>query len=784
MFINNILTFLRDIKNNKLFNFINIFGLSIGFACSIVLLAIILHFLSFDKFHNNSNYIYQAFSKHTDAGNSFYSVSNSYMVGKTLLNDIPEIKNTASVSFPNEWLLISGNKKFKRSGRYADPSIFSIFTIPILGKLSSNAFNGINSISISESLAKKYFGSPAAALGRILLRHDSNSDIELSISSVFQDMPGNSVLNFNFLMPMDLYIKNNPAITSWGDREFVTYIQVHKNVNIDELNKKLRGFIQLQNKYDKDELTLSKFDELLLNFPGSHDIGYIVIFVLTLIGAGILIIASVNFINLSTSRASKRAKEVSIRKVVGANRSSLIIKFFSESIFTAILAAILSLCLAEGMLPLINNSFGGYVHFQIPFNNYFFLSSLILIVLLVGLGAGVFTAFFLFSFSPVLIKNGSIPGLGKKYLSKKYLLVFQFVISTIMIFSSLVIYRQISYIKNKDLGININHIIKFEISKNIKEKLEPFKNEMNSLTCIKSFTFSDDNPVEMMISSSSPKWDGKPEGMNNFINLCRVSDKFLYTFNIKLIEGKDIDDLSSQGKNNFLINEKMVELMGKENPIGERLSFNGMNGHILGVVKDFNMGNLMQGIMPVVIYKNNENLNYCFVRTRDGELPKTISVLKDLYGKYEKVAPFTYTFLDEDFVKSHFFVDIAGNLVNIFAVVSILISCLGLFGLTAFIIEQRRKEIGIRKVLGASVISILSMVSKNFVYLVIIANIIALPIGYFLMSNFLKIFAYRTEIGPWLIFSVVGFEIILALITINYHSIKISISNPVECIKK
>ncbi len=786
MLLNYLKTIYRDLIHNKLYTFISIFGLAVGISASLVLVTLVMSLLSQDKFHEKGDRICQAFSRtnYNQAGEEISSTM-SVLLGDALVSEIPEIVNSVTITSTNaEKAFIVGDKKFHEKGIWANPSLFTIFSFPVIAKTTDSIFNDLNSISISESLAKKYFGAIDSSLGQAITLRSNFDKREAYVSSVFKDVPFNSTLKFDYVMPIEFFLNKNQGL-GWGNRFSRVFIELEQNINVDVLNNKIKDFIKDHTDWLQSELFLHKYENIFLDNPYGGTSYESRIKILLSIGLGILFMASINFINLSISRTTKKAKEVGLRKVVGAGKRSLIFRFIGESVIITFLAMFLAICFTEIIVPYINQSFLDYVNLKIviPYSNLYFYFSLIVILAVVSLISGLYPAFFLSSFSPIsVLKGKSLLGKNPIFM-RKALVVIQFIFSGLFIIVTIASSKQLNLIKNKDLGVNIEQVLSFSFTNKVEKHFSAFRHDLKLNSQVKGFTSTDFQPTGVYSSTSDPYWEGKPEKLNDMFPTLHVSDGFIKTFNIDIINGRDFEEGDSVDISNFIINEKMASIIGKDNPVGLKLSFWGEEGQIIGVVKNFHIGDLMTEIRPLIIIKNPMRTFLAWVRFDSETLPEVINHLKRTYAKYENEFPLSYSFLKEDFVKMHGGVIMSSRFNVLFATIAIIISCLGLIGLTALTAEQKTKEIGIRKVLGAPIASILFLLSKGLMQLVILSFIISAPISYYVVNDFLDDFAFKIEIGIDIFLYSFFLLLTISLAAILVQGIRASLANPVEALK-
>jgi len=792
MFKNYLKITLRNIAKQKSYSFINIAGLALGMALFILVARFIQLEFSFDKFNKNYNRLSRV-EYNLDGKGRFIAFSRP-PVGEALTRDFPEIEQYTRFQNMNDGKLLAyRDKKFPEdNGWWVENSFFELFSYRLLKGDPKSALAVPNSIVLSVDLAEKYFPDEEP-LGQVL-RYDNT--IDCKVTGIIEDCPTNSHINYNFLISYPTYktIAGNDYFENWNNIANYTYVMLAENVNLEELNKKLYDVLK---KYWRDDVDVPLYLKPLSQFHfHSNVLGEIglrgdmsKIYIFSAIGLFILLIACINFMNLSTARSAKRTREVGMRKVVGANKFSLVKQFLSESILFAFLALMLAVVLAEIFLPIFNKIIGRTLTLNF-FDNWPLSIGLIGIALIVGLISGSYPAFYLSSFQPVTILNSPAYAQSSNAAIRKFLVVFQFVISIILIVGTLVIYRQMHYMKNTDLGYDHEQIIHTQLLRMDREtisKYQTFKNELLNNPDILNASISRDIPSFSSSSTVILGWEGSNEDDRAYVNINRIDHNFLDTYGIQLIDGRNFSpSQSSDSIIHCIINETAVKQFGWDNAIGKRL---GGNNYVIGVVKDFHYTSLRCQINPLVLFPPDEpnparrTRDILSIKIAPHNIDETLAFIKN---KFEAIFPndvFEYRFFDEDFDWMYRQEIRVAKTIGYFSIIAIFIACLGLFGLASFMAEQRTKEIGIRRSLGATIPGITLLLSKEFTKWIVIANIIALPVGYFIMNRWLQRFAYRTNIGI-LIFIITGtLALVIALITVSYQSIKAAVTNPVESLR-
>ena len=812
MLKNYLLIALRNIKRDKLFSIINIVGLAVGITCFITLLAFILYEFSYDTYNKKVDQIYRVYV-HTDINNIESNNSKTAApLGATLLREFPEVKKYTRIGYFKAHKFRYKDKVFKEWNIYAaDSTYFEIFTLPFLYGNPKTALVHPNSIVLTETMSKKYFGNENP-VGKSLIVDDSGTYL---ITGVMKDFPENSHFRCNFLVSMSTYPISQRNY--WLDLWYTTYIVLKKGTDPKQIDNKmkkivmdyvgpqgeavlgvsLKDFFAKGNSYAfylqplKSIHLYSQRDYGIdLNTEwssvNSSDIEYIYIF--SAVAVFILLIAIINFMNLATARSEKRGKEVGIRKTLGSNRSKLILQFITESVLMSFIAVLIAAFLLQIILPLFGKFVGRDLSIDY-FLNIYTIPVLIIFILFIGTLAGSYPAFYLSSFQPSYILKSSSGKIGKKHLIRSALVILQFSISITLIIGTLIIKDQLDYIRNKNLGFNKEHLLTIYNADALGTKLEAFKNELQKNPDITSITKS-----SVMFQTGIPG-NGYLYNRNTGTDVISfqfldVDYDFLKTYQIKLLSGRFFSKEFPSDSLAVVINEAAVKECSAKDPIGKTLKKIGLNNddktyRIIGVIKNFNYESLHQKIRPLVLHLNKvkqpgSNLT---VRVKSANLAGSIGYIKKVWRQLTNSERFGYDFVDKNLQRLYVTEEKTGQITTVFSLLALFIACLGLFGLAAFITEQRTKEIGVRKVVGASVTDIVMLLSKEFTGWVVLANIIAWPVAYFVMNNWLRNFAYRINLN-WFVFILAGtIALLIALGTVSYQAIKAATVNPVKSLK-
>lgn len=799
---------IRNLWKNKVFSAINIVGLATGLCCFLLITIYVLDELNYDRYNKNAEHIYRINSDVKFGGGELHSSQTSDMMGSLLKKDYPEIEEYTRIYTNNGNKLVKKGTEFINEANvpHVDSTFFFIFTLPAIVGDTKTALNEPNTVVLTESTARKYFGT-TDVLGKTIETNDKGRTV-YKVTAVIKDIPQNSHFHFDFLFSM----KN--VNYQWGQltsHNFNTYLLLKPGTDYKDLQKKfsvyidkyvlpeakqymqissMEDFKKAGNKLEYSMMPLTRLHlysdySYELSAPGS--IRYVYIF--SAVSLLILLIACINFTNLTTAHSANRAKEVGIRKVLGTERKNLVTQFLTESTVMAVLSLIIAVVLAYLALPLFNDIAAKAMHIDVLFSP-LILPILIILPFVVGLLAGSYPAFYLSAFRPIQVLKGKLQQGSKRGGLRSLLVVFQFATSIFLIIGTIVILRQLNFIQTKNLGYNKDQVLVINDAYVLKKSSEAFKNEVIQLPGVVSGTLSSFLPVSQ--SSRSDNTYSKEAVMDskNGINMqtWMVDYDYLQTMGMQIINGRNFSKEFATDSNAILINETTARFLGYNDPVGRMLyTFNDDNAksisfNIIGIIKNFNYESLHQDVGPLCM-RLGRSTGLASFKVK----PDNISALiKSVEGKWKSMAPgmpFSYRFMEDSFSRMYSAEQRIGKIALIFSVLAILIACLGLFGLATFIAEQRTKEIGIRKVLGANVGSIVTLLSKDFLKLVIIAAIIAFPIAWFAMHSWLQDFAYRTNISWWVFLMAGLLSAIIALATISFQAIKAALSNPVNSLR-
>jgi len=780
MFKNYLKIALRNISKYKTYSFINILGLAVGMACTIIILLWIQNELRYDRFHENADNIYRVLRVWPEKNS--YSIAGPGPLAVALKDEYPEIKNSARIFHNVRRPLQFEDKVFQVKVCGVESSFVDIFTFPFVKGNPENSFSDPNFIILTEETARKYFGDEDP-IGKIMYFEWWTRWLEFHVTGVVKNVPSNSHLQFDILIPFSFVTASGMKIDTWDVGAYHSYVQLEENVDLEGVNQKISGTLKRHYPDSNANIELEHLLNIhLYNYFGGGPILYIYIF--RTIGLFILIIACMNFMNLSTARSLNRAKEVGMRKVVGSRRMQLIGQFLGESVLLALLALVIAVILVQLLLPLINNLLDK--NLTLHYSGALILS-LIGIAVITGIISGSYPSFFLSSFRPVTVLKGDIRTGSKSPLFRKVLVITQFVISVLLIIGAIMVYKQLDYIQKKELGFEKEHIINFQMGGSFYDKYETIKQELQkhpNILSVAQTNFS----FRGGFAASHVNWEGKQNNENITLAIRSVDFDFQEMFDVEMVQGRFFSrDFQTDVWQSFILNESAVKFMGLESPIGKQFScdlpFAEGKGKIIGVVKDFHFRSLHSEIAPLILVIHPWWYTDAYIKIRSEKIPNTLAVIQNKLKEFVPEFPFELHFLDEEVDQLYQTEQRAGILVRYGTFLALFIACLGLFGLTAFTTEQRTKEIGIRKVLGASVPGIIRILTKEFTKWIIVANLIALPIAWYVMSKWLQNFAYRINIGWWILLSAGVLALVIALVTVSYQSIKAALANPVESLR-
>lgn len=771
----------RTLAKSKSYAIINITGLAISLTASVLLLLWVSDELSYDRMHSKADRIYIAAA--AIGKDQMWPVTNAPLAifGKA---EIPAIEEACRLStFNGRVLLEYGNKKFDELSIYVDPNFFQIFDYKLLEGNPDKPFDDIRSIVLSKTTAEKYFGKEPA-MGKVLQIKDGNS---YKVTGIMEDTPENSTWQYPLIMPFEVLAENranNPLNADWGNLNYQTFFLLKAGADAVAVGKQLADIHRKNQPSDfwKDlNYLMQPLTKYHLYTADGKEEGMKQVKIFSLVAVVILLIACINYVNLVTARSTRRSKEVSVRKVVGANKRHLFWQFISESFVVFFISMLVAIGLLYALMPMYNTLSEKEMVFSLSDHNVWAIFGLSLLAVLVL--AGIYPALMLSSFNPALALKGIIPGLGKNSGFRKALVVVQFTCSIVLIVATIVISRQLEYIKNLNLGYSKENIFTFE-GHNFQRNYDGIKQQLEQQPGVLGVTASTQRILNVQSSTGDLEWEGKPANMNSFmINQLSVDRTFPEVMNMELVAGKGFTGTAADS-NHYLLNETAIKVIGLDDPVGKPITFHDKPGIIAGVLKDFHFKDMKTAIEPCILFMDPDwSWNTMYVKTTGSQATQALAAVEKLWKQHNADYEFDYQFLDESFDALYKSDIRAGKLFNLFAGVAILLSCLGLFGLVTYTAETKVKEIGIRKTLGASISNIILLISKDFLKLVGISFLAAFPLGWWMMNRWLENYVYRTAI-EWWVFAIAGFTAFaIAAITVCGKSLRAARENPIKAIR-
>ncbi len=775
----------RNLVKNKTFSFINIAGLALGMTCSLMIMLWLKDELQKDKFHANDKRLFRVMENQYYSGDISTTNSTPGIFAENVVKDIPEIKMATQMLWESEAVFTIGNSFDKEKGRFVQKDFLRMFSFKLAKGDPATAMANPDGIVISKKLADKYFKGQDP-IGKAI-RIDNKDNV--TVTGVLEEIPEASSMTFDFLINYEVWLKENDWAKEWDNNGPRAYVLLAPGVSLDKVNAKLKNYTKTKHKDSNVELFLQNYGDSYLhsNWEGGKLIGgridYVKIF--AIVAIIILMIACINFMNLATARSLKRAREIGVRKVIGAGKRQLISQFIGESM----LVTFLSICLSISLVALLLPSFNLLTEkkLALDFGDGSFWLTLLGLMIVTGFIAGSYPALFMSSLRPIVVLKGSLKFKPAATYFRKGLVVFQFALSIILILGMIVIYRQINFIHNKNLGFAREDLMYMPLEGELRKNFLTFKEELLKQPGILSVTSAQSSPLEVGSSTQGVRWPGKDTTKQILFANNPVTYDYIKTMGIQLVKGRDFGKDYGMDSMNYLINEATARKIGYKDPVGQELTMWGDKGTIIGVMKDFHHNSLHVPIEPLIIRLHKKSWgNYwgnVIVRTKSGQSKQAIAGMEKIWKQFNPAFPFQYFFTDEEIAKNYKAENTVSKLSRYFAFLAIFISCLGLFGLVTFTAEQRTKEIGIRKVLGASIPGIIQMLSTDFLKLVLVASLIAFPIAWYAMDNWLADYAYKIDIGWW-IFPVAGVTaMLIALLTISFQAVKAAVANPVTALR-
>lgn len=785
MLRNYLATAIRKFLRNPIYSSINVTGLVLGLTCSIFIFLWVRDEWSYNRYSEDNDRVFKVLENQFSSDGTITTVDwTSGIIAETLRAQFPEVEQAARLTSSDVKLFRVGEKAYYEYGDYADGTLLEVLNLHLIEGDLHNPLPDHQSVAISKKMATRYFNH-SDVVGNTL---QMNNTSYLTITAVFEDLPENTTTKFDFILPIDRYIKEEGIdISKWENEGWMETLVKLKEPHLSaSINKKITGLLKKHNKEYHAELFLFPFIDwrLYANFENGQQsggrIGYVISF--SIVAVFILIIACINFMNLSTARSASRSKEVGVRKVAGASRGVLIKQFIAESVMLSFFALLISLMLVHALLPAFNMF--TKKDLSIDYLNPAITGSLLAITLATGMLAGSYPAFFLSAFRPAAVLKGNILSGFKGSSLRKTLVVFQFSLSMIIIVCAWVVNDQITYMRNKNLGFDKKNVVMIRSNPEISRAYERFRNQLLQRPAILSVALGAANPMEIN-GGGGLQWEGKPANDDTYFNMANCDYDYVETLRFTLTAGRNFSRSFPADTANYVITEGAARVLGFTDPIGRHLRNNGRDGEIIGVVRDFHNLGIRETYQPAVLTLGKSDADFgrwatLFVRYEPGKTEEALATIREIYKTNSPVFPIQFSFLDEDYEWQFRTEIMASTLTRCFTVMAIVISCLGLFGLTLFSTEKRKKEISVRKVLGASVSSLIVLLCSDFVRLIVYAVLIACPIAYHLTESFLSRYVYHAQLNAWVFALPAVAMFVIALSIIGYQSAKAAYHNPVD----
>lgn len=780
----------RNLVRNKAFSTINILGLALGLACSLLIMLWVQDEQSVDGFHRNGKQLYQVYERNYYDGKADAGYPTQGLLAEELKKVIPEVQYACGYEYASapgtQNNFEAGEKVTKMTGVFAGADFFQMFSYPLVQGKAELALNAPAGIALSRQMAEYFFESSTKAIGK-RIRYENKEDLQ--VTAVFDNLPANSSQQFDFVRSWTDFVQQNAWVSNWGNTSPASFIQLRKEADPGKVEAKIKDFIYNYQKRDKSfvtELALQPYTERYLysrfkdGYIDGGRIEYVRLF--SIVAVFILLVACINFMNLATARSVKRAKEVGVRKVIGATRSTLLGQFAGEALLLTFFSIMIAIVLAALLVPMFNGLTGKQL--VLPVTQPLFWCMIAALLLVTGFVSGSYPAVFLSSIHPVRVLKGSLMFTWGASFFRKGLVVFQFSLSIILIVAMIVIYRQMDYIQTKNIGYNRENLVYLPIEGELVKKYDLFKEQALKQAGIVSISKMRNSPTVIEHHTGSIQWPGKAGDLNVSFADAVVGYDYAKTLKLTLTQGRDFSKAFGTDSASYLLNETAVKKIGFKDPVGQTVVWGNNRGTVIGVLQDFHFNSIHQAIEPLIV-RLDENWGWgtVLIRTKAGQTKEAIASLEKICKSINPKFPFTYRFSDQEYDKLYRSEQVVSKLSNLFAFLAIFISCLGLFGLATFSAEQRTKEIGVRKVLGASVSGIVYLLSINFLKPVGIAMIIAFPVAGYVMDKWLQDFAYKTTIEWWM-FAIAGLlSTGIALLTVSYQSIRAGLTNPVKSLR-
>lgn len=777
---------LRNIMRHKGYAALNIFGLAVGLACAFFIVIWVQKESDTDRFHDKGDRLYQVMRHSTFGGNLGTTASMTKPLEQYMRDEYPEVEHAALLSW-DSWVLLShGGNAFRTNGRWAGEPFFEMFSFPLLLGNPATALQVPESIVISRSVAVRLFGEDWQQRDDILgslVRMDNRLD--MAITGVFDTLPATSSLQFDFILPVEEFNRRNPWVEGWNNNGLRLYATLHPGADLAAFNAKIKDVIDEHIDDYESDVFLYPFRDAYLRSSWENGVqtgGRIeAINIFSLVAVFVIIIASINFMNLATARSSQRAREIGVRKTVGASRPSLVRQFLIETVAQTLMAFLIAVALLAILMPGFNSMTESNFSLGTMDGGIWLLFTGI--ALGTGLLAGSYPAMYLSSFSVTGVFDKRVTASGRGSGLRKALVVLQFSLSVFLIVGTVTIYRQLDYIMTRDVGLDRENVAIVRLEGGIEEQYDTFKTEALQIPGIVSMTTSSSNPLQIGSDTMGVQWEGKDPDDNQLFWNAAVGYDFVETMGIRMSAGRTFSRDFGSDSTNFLINWKAAEAMGMTDPVGQQITFWDWTGTIVGVMEDFNMNSMYRPITPVILRLRPDDTGMLFMRIAENDTEAALASFEALYKRFNPDYPLNVRFMDEEFEAQYRMEQMIARLSNSFALVAIFVACLGLFGLASYTAEQRTREIGIRKVLGASVPHVVTLLSREFLILVTVAFLIGAPAAWAFMNDWLDMFAYRADISLGLIAAVGVGTLLIACATVSFQAFRSALADPVKAIR-
>jgi putative ABC transport system permease protein len=787
MFANYLKAYLRNLWKNRTYTFLNIIGLAVGITCSTLIFLWIEDEFNWDHQFAKKTSLYRVEDNQTYDGNTYTFEATPGPLAAGIKADIPGIANSSHLTWTDQALFSFDDKPIYEPGNFCDPSFLSMFNLDFTEGSPASALNGIHSLVISREMATAFFGT-AEPLGKTLRMNNAD---QYTVTGVFNDLPTNTSFRFRWLGNYQAYYQHNQWLKEWGSNAIMTFVELKPNANLAAVNKVMYHYVQDKSPGAAMKGFLFPMSEWRLygafkngkQDPSNGRIQYVRIF--TLIAWIILVIACINFMNLATASSERRAREVGVRKVLGAGKRKLVGQFIGESVLMAFLAVVVSIGLTALLLP----AFNSLVEKQLVFGllNPVHIAGLLAIGLLCGLLAGSYPSFYLSSFNPVNVLKGlKLKDANGAVYIRKGLVILQFATSIVFIITTIIIYQQLQYVQHRQLGYEKQGLLYMRLQGKMNEHFDAIHNDLIRSGFVSDATLSSSAVLQLGSNTGDFDWPGKDPKKQVLITVESVSPQYLSTMGMHLSAGRDFHEVAAQDSTNIIINETLAHIVTKGDAVGSLITRDDGKAkfRVVGVIRDFVYNDMYQSAAPLILFCDPANTYTLSVRLKaNADVPKALASTEKILKANNPGYPFEYKFVDQEFENQFKTETLTGRLSGIFAALAVFISCLGLFGLAGFAAERRTKEIGVRKVLGASITGLTGLLSKDFLLLVLLSCLIAFPIAWWIMHNWLNGYAYRTGIS-WIIFVLAGIgALAIALLTVSFITIRAALANPIKSLR-